>query len=56
MPLLPAEQIKAHPGFKKLDWDLPPVKEGNCAVARGRGGPLDLWYEVHGTGDIKLVV
>ena len=56
MPLLSAEELKKHPYFHKLEWDLPPTKEGLCPVAKGRGGPFNLWYEVHGTGDTKLVV
>ena len=55
MPLLSAAELKAHPYFNKLEWDLPSTKEGKCPVAKGRGGPFDLWYEVHGTGNTKLV-
>jgi len=58
MSLLSAAELKAHPEFQNLEWKLPPTKEGKCAVAGGRGGPFDLWYEVHGVaeGGIKLVV
>ena len=57
-PLLSAAELKAHPGYQNLEWDLPPTKKGMCSVAKGRGGPFNLWYEVHGAaeGGIKLVV
>ncbi|KAL2430373.1 hypothetical protein ABEF95_005904 [Exophiala dermatitidis] len=55
MPLT-AKEIIAHPGFKTVEWDLPPTKQGKCEVAKGRsGGPFKLYYEVHGTGPVKLV-
>lgn len=59
--LLPASELKAHPGFQQLEWDLPPTKQGRCQVAKGRGGPFELYYEVHGAepGDaesVKIVV
>lgn len=56
MSTLTAAELKAHPQFHKLEWNLPPTKEGKCPVAQDRGGPFNLWYEVHGTGEIKLVV
>lgn len=55
MPLK-AVELKAHPGYKHIEWDLPPTKQGKCEVARGRGGPFKLHYEVHGQGETKLVV
>jgi len=58
MSLLSAAELKASPAYQNLEWELPPTKEGKCAVAKGRGGLFDLWYEVHGVaeGGIKLVV
>ncbi|EXJ81962.1 hypothetical protein A1O1_08029 [Capronia coronata CBS 617.96] len=55
MPLK-AKEILAHPGFKSQEWDLPPTKQGRSEVAKGRpGGPFKLHWEIHGTGDVKLV-
>lgn len=54
-PLTAAELI-AHPEFKNVTWDLPPTKKGKAAVAEGRGGPIQIAYEVHGRGPKCLVV
>jgi len=55
MPLTAAE-ILAHPAYNTVNWDLPPTKKGRCEVAKGRsGGPFKIHYEIHGTGDVKLV-
>ena len=54
-PLTAAELVE-HPAFKTVNWDLPPTKKGSVAVAHGRGGPLDISYEIHGHGPIHLVV
>ena len=54
-PLTAAELI-AHPEYKNVTWDLPPTKKGKVAVADGRGGPVQLAYEVHGRGPKCLVV
>ncbi|RMZ79722.1 hypothetical protein DV738_g3188, partial [Chaetothyriales sp. CBS 135597] len=56
MPLTAAELV-AHPAFKHLEWKLPANKEGFVSVADGRrGGPFDIWYELHGTGPTRLVL
>jgi hypothetical protein len=56
MPLKAAEII-SHPAFDTVEWVLPPTKEGYAEVAKGRaGGPFKLYYEIHGQGDVKLVV
>ena len=39
-----------------MTWPLKPAKKGTVAVAKGRGGPLQISYEVHGNGPMKLVV
>ncbi|PWY92178.1 hypothetical protein BO70DRAFT_4884 [Aspergillus heteromorphus CBS 117.55] len=55
-PLL-AEEVVKHPAFDTVDWNLPSTSSGTCTVAQGRrGGPLNLYYETHGTGPVKLVV
>jgi len=55
MPLTAAEVVQ-HPGFENVIWNLPTNKKGKVTVARSRGGPFDIAYEVHGTGPIHLVV
>lgn len=56
MPLT-AEELKAHPSYQNLEWDLPPTREGRAEVAKGRsGGPFKLNWEIHGDGETKLVV
>ncbi|MCJ1457349.1 hypothetical protein MMC28_007717 [Mycoblastus sanguinarius] len=54
MPLTAAEII-AHPAFPQVIWKLEPAKKGKCPVASGRGGPIKLAYEIHGTGPRKIV-
>ena len=56
MPQLTAKEILAHPEFGKVPWKGNPTKEGFVDVANGRGGPISIAYEVHGTGPNKLVV
>ena len=55
MPLTAAEIVE-HPAFKTVKWHLKPTEKGKCPVARGRGGPVDIAYEIHGDGPIHLVV
>ncbi|KKY20025.1 putative alpha beta hydrolase [Phaeomoniella chlamydospora] len=47
--------VLQHPEYKNIIWDLPPVKKEKIPVARGRGGPFEISYEIHGHGDTKLV-
>lgn len=54
MPLTAAEVIE-HPAFNTVIWDLKPTKKGKCPVAQSRGGPIDIAYEIHGTGPRHLV-
>ena len=54
-PLTAAELVK-HPEFEHVTWDLKPATKGKVAVAEGRGGPLQISYELHGNGPTKLVV
>ncbi|OAP60992.1 hypothetical protein AYL99_05996 [Fonsecaea erecta] len=55
MPLTAAE-ILVHPAFDTVDWHLEPSRSGYCEAAQGRhGGPFNLYWEIHGKGDVKLV-
>ncbi|KAF7556975.1 hypothetical protein G7Z17_g1041 [Cylindrodendrum hubeiense] len=53
---LSAKELLKHPAFASNDWDLQPTESGYATVAKSRrGGPLPLWYEVHGSGAAKIV-
>ena len=45
-----------HPEFEHVTWALKPAKKGKVDVAKGRGGPIQIAYEIHGNGPTKLVV
>ncbi|MCJ1351463.1 MAG: hypothetical protein MMC33_001447 [Icmadophila ericetorum] len=53
-PLTVAE-LKEHPEYPKVVWDLTPIKKGSVPVAHGRGGPINIFYEIHGSGPKHLV-
>ncbi|KAH7135552.1 Alpha/Beta hydrolase protein [Dendryphion nanum] len=53
-PMTPDELVK-HPEYSHLIWDLKPAQRGKIAVAKSRGGPIDIAYEIHGHGDHRLV-
>jgi len=53
-PLTVAE-IQAHPEFPHAYWDLKPETRAKVEVAKGRGGPFKLAYEVHGHGPNKIL-
>lgn len=56
MPLT-AVEVADHPAFKEpVIWDLEPTTKGKCAVAQGRGGPFNIAYEIHGVGNLHVVV
>ncbi|KAF1816581.1 alpha/beta-hydrolase [Eremomyces bilateralis CBS 781.70] len=48
--------IRKHPEYSHVLWPLKPSQEGKIAVAKGRGGPFNIAYEVHGNGSKRLVV
>ncbi|KAG8630103.1 hypothetical protein KVT40_001722 [Elsinoe batatas] len=54
MPMT-AEELKAHPEYPHITWDLKPSRKGVSSVAEGRGGPLDISWEIHGQGPRHLV-
>ena len=56
MPQLTAEQLLEHTEFKNIVWDIPPTQKDKFEVAKDRGGPIKIDYEIHGHGDTKLVV
>lgn len=50
------EETLAHPAFPGTIWALEPHSHGKVAVAKDRGGPVDIAWEIHGSGPVKLVV
>lgn len=53
---LTAKEIIAHPEFPYVTWLLTPNRRERFAVARWRGGPFRISFEIHGKGPIKMVV
>lgn len=50
-----ADVIK-QPAFPTASWNLEPTSSGLLPVAQGRGGPLRISWEIHGSGPVRLVV
>ncbi|KAF2824599.1 alpha/beta-hydrolase [Ophiobolus disseminans] len=55
MAPMTAEQLFEHPEYNHTVWDLKPTEKDKVAVANGRGGPINIAYEIHGSGDRHLV-
>lgn len=53
---LKAAEILQHPQFGHTTLELVPRLKGKVAVAKGRGGPFNIAYEVHGDGSRHLIV
>lgn len=51
-----AAQLLLHPEYPHVHWDLPADKSGKVSVAKGRGGPFKIAYELHGHGPRKIIV
>ena len=52
---LTAAEVLAHPEYPHVNWDLKPSKREKIEVAKGRGGPFKLAYELHGHGPNKVL-
>ena len=50
------EAIVGHSAFPGTVWNLEPRQSGLLPVARSRGGPINIKWEIHGQGKIKVVV
>ncbi|KAM0441188.1 hypothetical protein ACHAPT_000494 [Fusarium lateritium] len=51
-----AEETLKHPAYPATIWALEPHQKGKHPVARDRGGPVGIAWEIHGDGPIKLVL
>lgn len=50
------EETLKHPAFPTAIYNLEPSQSGLLPVAKGRGGPFNVSWEIHGTGPMKLFV
>ncbi|KAI1771254.1 alpha/beta-hydrolase [Hypoxylon cercidicola] len=50
------KEIAKSPAFPTATWQLEPHQSGLLPVAAGRGGPLNISWEVHGNGPVKLIL
>lgn len=55
-PPLTAAEVLAHPEYPHTHWDLKPDQKDKVEVAKGRGGPLKIAYEIHGHGPSRIIV
>ncbi len=55
-PLPTIAETLTHPAFPTAIWDLKPDRQGLTPVAEGRGGPINISWEIHGVGPTKLIV
>jgi hypothetical protein len=56
MAPMTVEELLQHPEYPHTIWPLQPESQGRLPVAKDRGGPFNIAYEVHGRGDRHLVV
>ncbi|KAF8470583.1 Alpha/Beta hydrolase protein [Kalaharituber pfeilii] len=52
---LPLAEIRAHPAFSTVISLPEPDKKGTVTVAKSRGGPFNVAYQIYGKGGIHLV-
>ncbi|KAI0829565.1 alpha/beta-hydrolase [Hypoxylon sp. FL0890] len=50
------EDVVKNPAFPTAVWQLEPHQSGLLPVAAERGGPLNISWEVHGDGPVKLIL
>ena len=55
-PLPTIAETLIHPAFPTAIWNLEPDRKGLTPVAEGRGGPINISWEIHGVGPTKLIV
>lgn len=45
-----------HPAYPSTIWQLEPHQRGKLAAAKGLATPVNIAWEIHGEGPIKIVV
>lgn len=50
------DETENHPAFLGAKWNLIPDRAGKATVAKDRSGPIDIAWQIHGHGPIKIVV
>ncbi|KAL6859928.1 hypothetical protein ACO1O0_003952 [Amphichorda felina] len=50
------EETTNHPAYPSAVWNLEPDQSGLFPAAKGRGGPVNIAWEIHGTGPTKLLL
>lgn len=50
------EETTKHAAYPSAVWNLEPTRRGLFPAAEGRGGPIKISWEIHGTGPTKIVV
>ncbi|RAL60041.1 hypothetical protein DID88_000667 [Monilinia fructigena] len=48
-------EILAHKSYPDTIWRFTPTQSGKLPVGKGRGGPFNIDWEVHGSGETKVV-
>lgn len=56
MAPMTVDELLQHPEYPHTIWDLKPQSQGKVPVAKDRGGPFNIAYELHGKGPRHLVV
>lgn len=56
MAPMTAQELPQHPEYPHIVWQLTPQSQGKVPVAKDRGGPFNVAYELHGSGPRHLVV
>ncbi|EHK25390.1 uncharacterized protein TRIVIDRAFT_144398 [Trichoderma virens Gv29-8] len=51
-----AEETVNHPAYSSVIWALEPHQQGTVEVAKGRGGPVKIAWEIHGDGPTKVAL
>lgn len=54
-PLPTVEETLKHPTFPDVLFNLKPTRSGVLPAAEGRGGPLNIAWEIHGEGPVQVV-
>ncbi|XXH02961.1 hypothetical protein Hte_009351 [Hypoxylon texense] len=50
------DEVTKSPAFPTATWQLEPHQSGLLPVAARRGGPVNISWEVHGDGPVKLIL